>query len=683
MSETHDNDTGSASDSLARQFVSSGDKGSEVDTREVEKPSQQSHDPNQNVQPKSGAASPEAGVFRVVVDSRSPGSLADTAIIPGEKGSTPDEFDTGLKVPVDGKLPGSDQPTAAMTRSELQAAMNENKPKADAFDDLETREVPALSDEWRDRAAKAAEALGETAEVVGAWEEDQGDDSLAHSVAVASGAYPLPEEERPAAVAGSALEKAREAQRQWAALRFEQRMERFNALRHELVLQRADYVPSMATAIGRPMVETLAGEYIPVLEALRTLEDIIPPLLVDWHAGNAPICAEGVAASVRMVPWGIVAIINPPGAPFALPMTLAIDALATGNAVMICGSDQHPRVNETMRKMFQRAGFPEALAQVVSGSAETVLATIDARPDMLVHMGDQDTAAKLASRCVQSAVEFRHIRGAKNMLVVLPDAPLERAVHAAMWGAYASGGMLPGSVERVVVAAPIFDEFRMRFIESLRAMNSHHAQLATINETFNARRFQALVDDAVSLGARVSWPAGEVPGRWIHWKAAVFESLPDRAKASSERLEGPGVILYRAEDVLTEVQRLLKVAPAGHVGVLGKPGRELRAQLEQLPVSRLLIQETAPHGAGANWPLGPEMPRTLCGPAAMLRPRVISEGDPVAGRVAWFPYTDDKAYALMEAIEAEYGAETGKRLKAALRLALNASKRRLLRGDNS
>lgn len=678
MSEPQDNNEGSPSDSMARHFASSGDKGSEVDTREVEKPAD---DPNQTVQPKSESTTPEAGVFRVVVDSRSPGSLADTAIIPGEKEPPPDEFDTGIKVPVDESLPGSDQPTAAMTRTELRAAMNERK--AEAFDDLETREVPVLNDEWRDRAAKVAEALGETAEVVGAWDEDKGDDSLAHSVAVASGAFPLPEEERPAAVAGSALEKAREAQREWAALRFEQRMQRFDALRHELVLQRADYVPSMATAIGRPMVETLAGEYIPVLEALRTLEDIVPPLLVEWHAGPAGLIADGVNAMVRMIPWGIVAIINPPGAPYAYPMTLAIDALATGNAVVICASEHHPRVNETMRKMFQRAGFSEALVQVVSGAAETVLATIDARPDLLVHMGDPDVAARLAARCVPAGVEFRHIRGGKNMLLVLPDAPLERAVHAAMWGAFASGGMLPGSVERVVVAAPLFDEFRMRFIESLRAMNSHHAQLATINETFNARRFQALVDDAVAQGARVSWPAGEVPGRWIHWKAAVFENVPAKAKAATERLEGPGIMLYRAEDVVAEAGRLLGLAPAGTLGVLGRPGRESRAALERMPVPRLLFQETFPQSAGANWPLGPEMPRTLSGPAAMLRPHVIADGDAVAGRVAWFPYTDDKAYALMEAIEAAYGTEAGKRIKAALRLALNGSKRRLLRGDNS
>jgi hypothetical protein len=86
---------------------------------------------------------------------------------------------------------------------------------------------------------------------------------------------------------------------------------------------------------------------------------------------------------------------------------------------------------------------------------------------------------------------------------------------------------------------------------------------------------------------------------------------------------------------------------------------------------------------GINWPIGAELPRNLCSPSAMLRPKVVVEGDAVAGRVAWFPYTDDKAYALMDAIEATYGVQSGKRIKAALKLALNPQKRKLLRGDNS
>ncbi len=679
-----------AGESVVRNYAASGDRGSEFETREVPvlKGEESDDDPGQTQYPPSEESDGSESVFKVVVDGRRPGSILDTKVLQSaSEAEAPDEFETGVKVPVDAQRPGSDSATVTIAREAVAPADDTDTAMAprgaDNFDDLETREVPLLREEWRDRAEKAAEALGETAEVMGAWEDDDGDSSLAHSVAVASGAFPLPESERPAAIAGSVLEKAREAQRVWAALRFEQRMPKFDALRKELVFQRGDYVPSMATAIGRPMVETLVGEYLPVLEALRTLEDIFPPLLVEWHSGEAALAADGQSACVRMVPWGIVVIVNPPMAPFGFPMAVAIDALAAGNAVILCASEQHPRVSETMRRMFQRAGFGDHLVQIVSGAPETVLATIDAAPDKFIFFGDTDVAAKLAARCTSLGVEFQHVRTGKDTLLVLPDAPLDRAVHAAMWGAFASGGMLPGSIERVVVVASLYDEFRMRFVEAIRAMNSHHAQLAAINESFNPRRFQMLIDDAVAHGARATWPAGEEPGRWIQWKAAVVENLGANAKLSHERIEGPGVVLYRSEKPAEDILALLSQAPAGTLSVVGKPSRELRAALERLPVSRVLFQDVFPSTAGSSQAMGPELPRTRCGAASMLRPMVVGDGDPVSGRVAWFPYTDDKAYALMEAIEAAYGLETGKRIKAALRLALNPSKRRLLRGDNS
>jgi hypothetical protein len=272
----------------------------------------------------------------------------------------------------------------------------------------------------------------------------------------------------------------------------------------------------------------------------------------------------------------------------------------------------------------------------------------------------------------------------KDILAVLPNAPLDRAVHAAMWGAFAAGGMLPASVERVVVAQPIYDEFRMNFIDAVRAMNSHHAQLANLDECLDPRRFQMLIDDAVAGGARVTWPAGESPGRWIHWKAAILENLADQAKLSTERSEGPAVALYRADDVESEITRLITIAPASSLAILGEPTREQRARFDTMPVARLIYHDVFPAGAsGTVWPVGPELPRNLCGPLSMLRPKVIAEGDPVAGRVAWFPYTDDKAYALMDAIEAAYGLQGGKRIRAAVKLALNPQKRRLLRGENA
>lgn len=641
-------------------------------------------------QDSSGAHS----VNKKAADPKRPGSNFDTKVL-----ENPAPGESIHRVVVAPQRPGSMEQTRTIDRpgdydsSDFEETKRSGAPNP-KFDDLETREVPALSDDIRSRAADAARSLGEPDGYVDAamdveaakagsdtddWGDD--DDSLAHSVRVASGEIPLPADMQPRNVVGSVLGRAREAWANWASLRLEQRMAFFSRLCNELVVQRVDYVPSLATAIGRPMVETLVGEYLPLLEALRTLEDTVAPLLVDRYGAEPPLMHEGAVSALRAVPHGVVVIAVSASSPFGLPMTLAIDALAAGNAVLLCGAATNPRVNETMRKLFTRAGFPDGVVQVISGEDDSLRAVAESGPDLLLYEGDRDTASRLASMCVHSGADFRMMRRAKDVLLVMQGTPLERAVQAALWGSFSGAGMVYASVERVLVEASMFDEFRMKFIEAAREMNSHHAQLASVGDSFNERRYRALLDDAIARGARITFPAGEVPGRWIHWKAAIIEGLPPAAALSVEKLEGPGCSLYRVENAVSELAALLRVAPANHISVLGAPDRKQRAALEALPCARMSFNEPLLLGAALGGaPVGPEAPRTQAGPAAMLRPKVIVDGPSRGDRVSWFPYTDDKAFALMDAIEAVYSSEFKRRLGGNLRISFDSERKRLLRG---
>lgn len=691
MAEHNDKEEGGHDDesqkSVARRLVDSDAPGSEFETREMP-----AIEGDEEPAPEGDDDSGDEPAENYVVDSKRPGSNIDTSLIEKSAGDTADEddeFESGVRSVADPDRPGSSEETVFQPADDEDEDAGEAPTRsattpADPYDDLETREVPALKDEWRERAAEVAQELGEGAEVVSDWGDEAGDASLAASVAAASGEVPLPRDDEPSEIAGPVIEKACEAQEDWRGLRFEQRAGKFDNLREEMIAQRNDYVPSMATAIGRPMVETLTGEYQPVLEALRTLDEVVPPLLVEQYGASVPLTHGGIDASMAMRPYGIVLIANAARSPFAFPMTLAIDALAAGNAVLICGSETHPRINEMMRKLFQRGRFPEGLVQMLGGDSETLLAMVDARPDKVIYEGDSEIASRVAARCALRGCEFQVVRASKDTMMVLDGANLERAIQAALHGAFSGGGMVAGTLERIVVAHGLYDEFRMKFIEAAREMNSHHAQLAHIKEAFNPRRAKLLVEDAVALGARVTYPAGEAPGRWIHWKACVVEALAPKAKLSTEPFDGPGVALYRAEDPVKEVRKLLRIAPANNLSVLGPVSREQMAVLESFPVARLAVGETVAGSGGVagGTPLGPDIPRTGAGPQAMMRPRVTLRSETTHQRLSWYPYTDDKAYAMMDAMEAMYGVEAGKRIRAALKLMLNTSKRRLLKGED-
>jgi acyl-CoA reductase-like NAD-dependent aldehyde dehydrogenase len=289
----------------------------------------------------------------------------------------------------------------------------------------------------------------------------------------------------------------------------------------------------------------------------------------------------------------------------------------------------------------------------------------------------------MAVRCATVGCELQLVRKAKDLVVVLANADKDRAITAALSGAFGSGGLRHGAIERIVIEDAVFDEFRMRFIDAIRTMNSHHAQLASINDNFNPRRAQMLLEDAIARGARVTYPAGEEPGRWIHWKAAVVEALPTKAKLSTERFEGPGCALYRTAAPADEALTLLRLLPANNISVFGAPDRELKAKLEALPAARVAFNDVLLGGsaAGGGVPLGSDVPRNLCGPHSMVRPKLVINSEDGGRRIGWFPYTDDKAFAMMDAMEAMYGVQAGKRIKAALKLAMNSTMRRLIKGD--
>lgn len=581
--------------------------------------------------------------------------------------------------------------------SEMRAAKKSDSKRVEAAkalqgDDAATREVPMLKEEWRTRASEVARAVS----------GDDPVDTIDAPSAVAMGApteyippppptpvssrsgatvYELPVDDTLIQQVRDCVDAARGAQPAWRAQRFEQRLPYLEALRQELVEKRGDYVPSLATLSGRPMVEMLAGEYMVVLEQLRALRVSLPPLLVERHSDLANPLYPDVSMRVVPMPHGLVVAAIALGPVFGQCMNLAIDALATGNAVIIVCDEERPRVAELMERVFERARLPKGLVRFLTGGPRAMEAIIDRRPDKFFFRGPREQGAALAKFCAERGVEFSLGVATKDILAVLDTADTKEAAKAAVWTAFAGGGITGGSVERIVIHTQVYDEFRMHFVEAARTMNSHHAQLADIRSSLDDRRVKELLTDAIAQGGRVTYPAGEAPGKWILWRPAIVEGLPVNALLSREQAVAPVCTLYRTEDVSYELRRLIGVAPAATLNVIGTPRKAEWEELMALNVGTLTLNEPA-IGPGAwigGGPAGTGVNQGLCGPQHMLRNRQVIENDyGEVGRVGFFPYTDDKAHALMDAMPAFYDIRPFVRARARMNLMFRPTLRRLI-----
>jgi succinate-semialdehyde dehydrogenase/glutarate-semialdehyde dehydrogenase len=134
-------------------------------------------------------------------------------------------------------------------------------------------------------------------------------------------------------------------------------------------------------------------------------------------------------------------------------------ALMAGNAVVIKPSELTPLVGLKIADIFEKAGAPKNLVQVVTGDGGIGAALVDAVPDKIMFTGSVATGKKIASAAAKNLVPLVLELGGKDPMIVFEDADLEIAAAAAVWGAFCNSGQSCSSVERVYVQRSAADKF--------------------------------------------------------------------------------------------------------------------------------------------------------------------------------------------------------------------------------
>src|SRR6476620_11140207 len=161
--------------------------------------------------------------------------------------------------------------------------------------------------------------------------------------------------------------------------------------------------------------------------------------------------------TVHYRPRPVVAIVAPWNYPVANLLMDGIAALAAGCAVLLKPSERTPLTAELLLKGWIASGAPEVMA-IVQGAREAVEAVVD-NADYVQFTGSSATGAKVAERAARRLTPVSLELGGKDPMIVLEDADVELAAHAAVWGAMFNAGQTCVSVERVYVLAQVYDAF--------------------------------------------------------------------------------------------------------------------------------------------------------------------------------------------------------------------------------
>jgi malonate-semialdehyde dehydrogenase (acetylating)/methylmalonate-semialdehyde dehydrogenase len=265
-----------------------------------------------------------------------------------------------------------------------------------------------------------------------------------------------------AAEVAEAVATAKEAAKGWRAASLSRRSAVLFRFR-ELLAARAGELAAVVTSEHGKVLSDAAGEVARALENAEFATGI-PHLMKGDFSEQA---ATGVDVYSIRQPLGVVAGITPFNFPAMVPLWMCTTAIAAGNAFVLKPSEKDPSASLFLARLWREAGLPDGVFTVVNGDAGAVDALLT-HPDVAAvsFVGSTPVARHIYEKGTAHGKRVQALGGAKNHMVVLPDAEIDAAADAAVSAAYGSAGERCMAVSVVVavgdVADPLVDAIAAR-----------------------------------------------------------------------------------------------------------------------------------------------------------------------------------------------------------------------------
>jgi malonate-semialdehyde dehydrogenase (acetylating)/methylmalonate-semialdehyde dehydrogenase len=356
-----------------------------------------------------------------------------------------------------------------------------------------------------------------------------------------------------------AVAAARQAFPAWAGmppLRRSRILNRFRAL----LEKNGD---AIATAISREhgkVHEDALGEITRGLEVVEFAVGI-PHLLKGEVTENVGTNVD--SHSLRQ-PLGVVAGITPFNFPTMVPMWMFPVALACGNTFVLKPSERDPSPALMLAQLLKEAGLPDGVFNVVNGDKEAVDALLE-HPDVraVSFVGSTPIARYIYERACANGKRAQALGGAKNHMLVMPDADLDLTADALMGAAYGAAGERCMAISVVVaVGDKVADELVQKLLPRIAALkvgpaSDHTSEMGPLVTRQHRDKVIGYVDSGEAEGAKLlvdgrrCTVAGYPDGNWVG--ATLFDRVTPAMKIYREEIFGPVLAIVRVPDYATAV----------------------------------------------------------------------------------------------------------------------------------
>lgn len=261
--------------------------------------------------------------------------------------------------------------------------------------------------------------------------------------------------------------------------------------------------------------------------------------------------------SVRQ-PVGVCAGITPFNFPAMVPLWMFPIAIAAGNTFILKPSEKNPGCSMRMAQLFTEAGLPAGVFNVVNGDREAVEALLaEPRVEAVSFVGSTSVARHVYRTGSEHGKRVQALGGAKNHLLVMPDADLEHTVSAIMGAAYGSAGERCMAISVVVAVAEIADALLARLTQDIRALrigpgSDPQSDMGPLVSAEHLHKVRAYVELGVQQGASLVVDGREVEvadhpdGFFLG--GCLFDHVTPAMRIYQEEIFGPVLCVVRVPD---------------------------------------------------------------------------------------------------------------------------------------
>ncbi len=376
----------------------------------------------------------------------------------------------------------------------------------------------------------------------------------------------------------AAVEAAAEAFPAWRETSLAKRAEIFFRIR-QLVHERRDEVAEILVREHGKVFSDAVGEVTRGLEVIEYCCGI-PTLLKSEYSEQA---STGIDVYSIRQPLGVVAGITPFNFPVMVPMWMWAPAIACGNTFVLKPSEKDPSASLWTAELLAEAGLPDGVFNVVMGDKVAVDAVLE-HPGVAAvsFVGSTPIARHVYETATARGKRCQALGGAKNHMIVLPDADVDAAADAAVSAGYGSAGERCMAVSMVVAVGDVADELRAAIEERIPKVKvgdgmEPGSEMGPLVTKEHRDRVASYVEGAPGEGATVVVDGRDgVPDEGFFLNPTLLDDVEPGMKAYADEIFGPVLGITRVA-TYEEAVRLVNENPYGNgVAIFTRDGGAAR-----------------------------------------------------------------------------------------------------------